>query len=90
MGGLDYSLLQKQKDEDKKKGLLSNIKNQLFNMEKKIDSRTVKIDPSKPTIDEESIKLIQSIKNLQNIKPLVNSSTYYIFDTKYHFGRQTP
>jgi len=83
-------LLQKQKDEDKKKGLLNNIKNQLFNMEKKIDSRTVKIDPSKPVTDEESIKLIQSIKNLQNIKPSVNSSTYYLFDTKYHFGKQTP
>ncbi len=31
-----------------------------------------------------------AIKNLQNVKPLVNNSTFYVFDTKYHFAKLHP
>jgi len=58
-------------------------------MQSRIDSRVVKSTPEQP-IDEASIKLINSIKNLQNVKPLVNSSTYYVFDTRWEFGRLKP
>jgi hypothetical protein len=51
MAGLDYSLLQKQKEEENKIGLLSNIKNQLLNMQSKIDSRIFKPDITKQQID---------------------------------------
>lgn len=87
LAGLDYSLIKEENAKERKKDLLSKIKNKLGEF-----SYRMPVNESQPkdmkTVDND--ELTKNIKWVSKVKPLINASTFYLFPMDASFSPQNP